>query len=84
MKILVLNSGSSSIKYRLFDMNAKTVLASGLIEQIGEPQSRLTHKTRNERGKMDEIVKTETVADHLAGFQLMDNTLRESGALRNT
>ena len=84
MKILVLNSGSSSIKYRLFDMNAKTVLASGLIEQIGEPQSRLTHKTRNERGKMDEIVKTETVADHLAGFQLIDNTFRESGALRNT
>ena len=84
MKILVLNSGSSSIKYRLFDMNAKTVLASGLIEQIGEPQSRLTHKTRNAQGNMDDIVKTEAVADHLAGFQLMGSTLRESGALENT
>ena len=35
MKILVINSGSSSIKYRLFDMTAGTVLASGLVEQIG-------------------------------------------------
>ncbi len=84
MKILVLNSGSSSIKYQLFDMGAKTVLASGLIEQIGEPQSRLTHQTRNAQGDMDEIVKTDTVADHLAGFQLMGNVLSDSGALRDT
>ena len=41
MKILVINSGSSSIKYRLFDMTAKTVLASGVLEQIGEAESQL-------------------------------------------
>ncbi|MGD8990420.1 MAG: acetate kinase [Desulfobacterales bacterium] len=84
MKILVINSGSSSIKYRLFDMTAKTVLASGLVEQIGEEQSRLSHKTRNARGKMDEIVKNVVVADHREGFELIGATLSQTGALQNT
>ena len=84
MKILVINSGSSSIKYRLFDMTAGTVLASGVLEQIGETQSRLTHQTRNEQGEMDEIVKTDAVADHQAGFQLIGALLTESGALKDT
>lgn len=38
-KILVLNSGSSSVKYRLFDLDTEQVLAQGLIERIGEPGS---------------------------------------------
>jgi acetate kinase len=83
MKILVINSGSSSIKYRLFDMADKTVLASGLLEQIGEAQSRLTHHTRNFQGKMEEFVKTEAVADHQMGFQLIGTVLGESGAMRD-
>ena len=84
MKILVINSGSSSIKYRLFDMTDKTVLASGLVEQIGEAQSRLIHQTRNPQGEMNEIVKTDAVADHRAGFQLIGVALRESGAVTDT
>lgn len=83
MKILVINSGSSSIKYRLFDMIAKTVLASGVLEQIGEAQSRLTHHTRNNQGEMNEIEKTEAVPDHQVGFQLIGTVLGESGALRD-
>ena len=81
MKVLVINSGSSSIKYRLFDMADKTVLASGVLEQIGETQSRLTHRTRNNRKEMDEIEKTEAVPDHQVGFQLIGTVLGESGAL---
>jgi acetate kinase len=84
MKILVLNSGSSSIKYRLFDMPAGTVLASGVLEQIGETQSRLTHLTRNSKGEMQEIVKTDAVVDHQAGFQLIGTILGDSGALQDT
>ena len=84
MKVLVINSGSSSIKFRLFDMAAKTVLASGVLEQIGEAESRLTHHTRNAQGEMDAIEKTEAVADHQAGFQLIGTVLGESGALRDT
>ena len=84
MKILVINSGSSSIKYQLFDMSAGKVLASGVLEQIGEARSRLTHQKRNARDKMVEIVKTDKVADHQAGFQLIGSVLNESGALADT
>jgi len=83
MKILVINSGSSSIKYRLFDMTAKTVLASGVIEQIGEAEGRLTQHTRNRKGEMEEIVKAEPVADHQQGFQLIEAVLGESGAVQD-
>ncbi|MBO4698776.1 hypothetical protein J5690_04095, partial [bacterium] len=37
MKIFVLNCGSSSIKYQLFDMTDETVIAKGLAEKIGNP-----------------------------------------------
>ena len=84
MKVLVINSGSSSIKYRLFDMTEKTVLATGVMEQIGETESRLTHHTRNSQGEMEEIVNSEPVADHQAGFQLIGAALNESGALQDT
>jgi acetate kinase len=83
MKILVINSGSSSIKYRLFDMAAKTVLASGVLEQIGEAESRLTQHTRNMQGEMDAIEKTAAVADHQAGFELIGTVMGESGVLRD-
>jgi acetate kinase len=46
MKILVLNCGSSSVKYKLFDLDdgAETVLASGLVEEVGLGSPSLTHK----------------------------------------
>jgi len=84
MKILVINSGSSSIKYQLFDMAAKTVLASGVLEQIGEAESRLTHHTCNTEGQKEEIVKTEPVANHREGFRLIETILSESGAVQDT
>jgi acetate kinase len=84
MKVLVINSGSSSIKYQLFDMADQTVLASGLLEQIGEAQSHLTHQTRNPRGKMEEITQTAPIADHQQGFQIIGDVLRDSGAMQDT
>jgi acetate kinase len=51
MKVLVINSGSSSIKYLLFDTQDKIVLATGLLEQIGETQSCLTHRSCNRQGE---------------------------------
>jgi len=84
MKVLVINSGSSSIKYRLFEMTDKSVLASGVLEQIGETQSRLTHQTLTADGKMEDITSIDAVADHRAGFQLIGNVLSQSGALRDT
>ena len=84
MKVLVINSGSSSIKYQLFDMLDKSVLAAGLLEQIGETESRLTHHSRDVQGAMVKIVKTQPVQNHQAGFELMAAALNESGALRES
>lgn len=44
MKILVLNCGSSSLKYQLFDMTDESVLAKGLVERIGMNDAILTHR----------------------------------------
>ena len=43
MKVLVINCGSSSLKYQLFDMESETVLAKGMVEKIGLAQSLLSH-----------------------------------------
>ncbi|HUF38023.1 MAG TPA: acetate kinase [Anaerolineales bacterium] len=43
MKILVLNAGSSSIKYKLFNMDGPTVIAAGRVERIGEEQGAVRH-----------------------------------------
>ena len=43
--VLVLNAGSSSLKYQLIDMDGRTVCASGLVERIGEDAGSLTHRT---------------------------------------
>ncbi|NQU75853.1 MAG: acetate kinase, partial [Planctomycetes bacterium] len=46
MKIFVVNCGSSSVKYKLYDMDTESVLASGLVERIGEGDSRIRHTGR--------------------------------------
>ena len=53
MKILVVNSGSSSLKYQLFDMAQETVLAKGLVERIGSQGSVLTHQANGKKEKME-------------------------------
>lgn len=55
MKILVLNCGSSSLKYQLINMQTEEVLASGKYERIGEEEAFITHKAN---GKKTEIKKT--------------------------
>lgn len=45
MKILVLNSGSSSLKYQMFNMENNEVLCSGLVERVGIDGGKITHKT---------------------------------------
>ncbi len=44
MKVLVINAGSSTIKYQMFDMTDESVLVKGLAERIGSQQSKITHK----------------------------------------
>jgi len=85
LKILVINTGSSSIKYQLFDMVDQRVLAAGLAEKIGEADSILTHKKFTERGKGLEKVRNGRICDHREGLlQMLDLLIdTEYGVIRD-
>ena len=68
MKILVINSGSSSIKYQLFNMDKKEILAAGIIERIGQPASQVKHKVFMGR-ETKEIVQELIIENHRQGLQ---------------
>jgi len=68
MKILVINTGSSSIKYKLFDMDRKRLLASGAAEKIGEETSLLAHVIALAAGEK-KIVAEERLSDHEGGLK---------------
>lgn len=57
MKILVLNSGSSSLKYQVIDMETEEVLAKGYFERIGQADSFLKHKVKGEKRKFEHYAK---------------------------
>ena len=57
MKILVLNCGSSSLKYQLIDMDNEKVLAKGYFERIGSYDSFVTHKVNGEKYRYDVIAR---------------------------
>ena len=62
MKVLVINCGSSSLKYQLFDMTDESVLCKGLVERIGIEGSKLTHKVNGEKLVVEEPMKDHTEA----------------------
>ncbi len=68
MKILVINSGSSSLKYRLFDMAGRTALIDGGIERIGETGTALRHRWRSRAGRLEELARAIAAPDHRAAF----------------
>ncbi len=74
MKILVLNCGSSSLKYQLIDMNGEEVLAKGLCERIGIAGSKLTHtKTGQGNYETEEVMNDHTDAVKLVIDALLDS-----------
>ncbi len=76
MKILVLNSGSSSIKYQLIDMDTRRPVSSGLVERIGQPEGAITHKFL--RGdKMEKMQETRAIPDHTAGLRRVAELLTD-------
>ena len=70
MKILVLNCGSSSIKYALYDMDDKRVITSGGIEKIGLPDSFLKLKYNGQKVQIDRPIE-----EHTAGVQFIFEVL---------
>ena len=89
MKILVVNAGSSSLKYQLFDMDGEKVLAKGQVERIGikEDKDKGTqggHLKQTVGGKV--IDKNEYVANHVQATEMMLSALQdpENGAIKST
>lgn len=81
MKILVLNCGSSSIKYKLFEMTSKEVLAQGGIEKLGQEDSFLKVTLSNGEKK----ILNKFIPEHTAGVKFIFETLTDSeiGALKD-
>lgn len=73
MKILVLNCGSSSIKYKLFDMTSGDVMAQGGIEKIGLPGAFL--KLTDKDGK--KVILEKDIPEHQAGIQFILSVLTD-------
>lgn len=80
MRILVLNSGSSSIKFRLFDLDVGRTEAAGLVERIGEDQGRARIELAGDDTPSDEQREEALVIpDHAAGFRWVQEHLVDAG-----
>ncbi len=69
MKVLIINAGSSSLKYQLLNMDNEAVMASGIVERIGSESGDLTHKTmvdnKTEKTEIKQEIPDHKVAMHL-------------------
>ena len=81
MNILVINAGSSSLKYQLYDMKTESVLAKGRVERIGMDSSILTHEVDNQ----PEVKEVSEILDHTTAIKKVLDMLthRKVGVLRN-
>jgi len=81
MKILIINSGSSSIKYQLMVMPTNEVICTGMIDRIGLETSNVTFKTSS-----DSIEELLPIANHKVGLQKVANMLLdpEKGVIKST
>ncbi|MGW5422104.1 acetate kinase [Streptomyces sp. NPDC003943] len=77
-RVLVLNSGSSSVKYQLLDMRDDSRLAQGLVERIGEETSRLVHTPLRGSGQ-EKREKNGPIADHAAALKAVAEELAADG-----
>ncbi len=80
MKILVINAGSSSLKYQLIDMNGEVMLAKGNCERIGIEGGHISHKKALSDGKTVAYEKDVYFADHTQAFQELVWALTQSEA----
>jgi acetate kinase len=70
MKILVINAGSSSLKYQLLNMDNESVMASGLVERIGDSSGVNTHKKMNGSGEEKTVIER-AIENHKVGMHLV-------------
>ncbi len=73
MKVLVINAGSSSLKYKLIDMDTEAVMAKGLCERIGIDGSKLTHTPEN----ADKVVIEKDMPNHSVAIKMVLDALTD-------
>ena len=83
MKILVLNCGSSSLKYQLIDMQTEEVLASGKYERIGEQEAFITHKACGKKVTINHVALDHTEAIDFTLKQLTNSEYKVIELLTN-
>lgn len=81
MSILVINAGSSSIKYQLFQQETEQVLASGEVERIGEENSKQRHSWQMPSGENQSRTTTLPVVDHHQALEQIMAQMTDSGVL---
>ncbi|ADW16562.1 acetate kinase [Desulfobulbus propionicus DSM 2032] len=86
MKFFIINSGSSSIKYQVIEMKTETVLATGLVERIGEETGRLKNTFLPGTATQRETVLEQQIADHYSGMMLVISLLTDKahGIIKDT
>ena len=80
MKILVINSGSSSIKYQLFNMPSQEVLAKGIVEKIGIEGGAIKHLFKKNEEKKDDFLEeiiSINIGDHKEGLEKINELLTD-------
>ena len=80
MKVLVVNCGSSSLKYQLIDMETENVMAKGYLEKIGLDDSFLTHTVNGEKHKIEKKIDNHEQGIKLVIDQLLD---KEYGVIKD-
>ena len=85
MKILVINTGSSSIKYQLFDMIKNKALTTGLAEKIGEATGILTHSIIDNNGDKRQKIENKKISNHEEGLSRIVELLidKEYGVIKD-
>ncbi len=80
MNILVINSGSSSIKYQLIEMPSQEVICSGMVERIGLKNAKLHFKS-----EINKIEKVDSIPNHTVGLEKIAGMLmdKEIGVIKN-
>ncbi|MCX7829420.1 MAG: acetate/propionate family kinase, partial [Thermanaerothrix sp.] len=81
MKILVLNSGSSSIKYQLFAVDDWSVLAGGIVGRIGEPQGEFRFHWADAKGLTRTLYAEDPIPSHQEGLDRLIQSLRAQGVI---
>ncbi len=86
MKVLVINAGSSSMKYQLLNMEDESVMATGLVERIGEATGKMIYKKFPDTDAEAKVERDDHVPDHRAAMHFVVEMIKDAeyGVIKDT